>query len=227
MFGKHKIKSLIVLALIASLAFMAIYHSKNNTKWDRYFRKTLYRDPDPVVVKVAKQYEATGTAIDLGCGAGNDAAVLLHDGWEVWAVDSAPCARDWIQSRRDIKADAKLVTITSKFEELHEGLLPQSELIISVHALPFCDPKHFPQVWSCIKNTLVSGGRFAGHFFGDKYVGFTDKQKAKMTFLTKPELIALFSDFTIEFLEEREEDGQSATGKSTHVHIFEVIARKT
>jgi hypothetical protein len=47
-----------------------------------------------------------------------------------------------------------------------------------------------------------------------------------MTFLTKHELLEMIDGFTVERLEEKEEDGDSATGRPIHTHIFEVILRK-
>lgn len=112
---------------------------------------------------------------------------LLNEGWQIWGIDGDPAADKWVKARKDLLSN-NLTLITAKFEELDWNILPESKLVISINSLPFCDPESFPGVWARIKEKLAIGGRFAGHFFGDRYCGFTDSEKSRMTFLTKLEL---------------------------------------
>ena len=70
---------------------------------------------------------------------------------------------------------------------------------------------------------MRSGGWFAGHFFGvrDEWVGSTD-----MTFHTASQVKALLRAFEVEFFEEKEWDGKTASGKGKHWHVLSVVARK-
>lgn len=74
-------KKMIFFFLSAIFVLSAIlFLSKNTTPWERFFKKTLYRDPSSVVVEAAKHFESEGNAIDLGCGAGNDTFVSFKRG---------------------------------------------------------------------------------------------------------------------------------------------------
>lgn len=130
-----------------------LFLSKNTSPWERYFEKTLYRDPSSVVVEAAKHFKGEGNAIDLGSGAGNDAAFLLNKGWQVWGIDGDPAADKWIKARKDLLSN-NLTLITTKFEELDWNILPESDLIISINSLPFCDPESFPGVWLVLRKNL-------------------------------------------------------------------------
>lgn len=114
----------------------------------------------------------------------------------------------------------------ARFEELHWELLPEVDLLCASYSLPFCNPKEFEDVWENVTSKVLPGGRFAGHFFGPQYQGFSSKEMQSMTFLTKEEVLRLLQDFDVEYFHESEEDGQSGTGRKIHSHVFEVIARK-
>jgi len=223
---KHKINLLIALILMTTVCFTVFYVLTSRSKWDNYFRNTIYREPSSVVTEASKRFKMKGKAIDFGAGAGNEAVYLLREGWDVWAVDGDPLARDWILSRGDIPDRNKLVIISSDFEEINWDLLPQCQLIVAVYSLPFCHPESFSEVWEILISKLEHGGRFAGHFFGSKYRGFSEKEQKRMTFLKKEDLLALFRDFDFELFDEMEEDSKSATGAEVHSHIFNIIARK-
>ena len=99
-------------------------------------------------------------------------------------------------------------------------------MFLAINALPFCRQEKFKEVWIQILEKIESQGRFIGHFFGPFYLGFTDKERKTMTFLTKEEVLELFKDFDIEFFDEKRETGKSRTGRQIQSHIFEVIAKK-
>ncbi len=196
-------------------------------KWDRYYKNKMYQPPREVVVNALDFFQTHGNALDLGCGVGNETAYLLDNGWDVWAIDCEPKAIEIMKGRRDISASHRqLVTKVAKFEDLNWKILPQFDLICACNSLPFCESHQFPSVFASIKEKINPNGRFAGHFFGMNYSGFSSAEKNNMTFLTKEQIIKLLDGFDIEYLQEIEEDGISGTGLKCHSHIFYVIARK-
>ena len=212
--------SLLILLLIG---IAALQHGK----WDRYYKNKLDQPPRQVIVKALNLFELPGKAIDIGCGVGNETILMLNSGWQVWAIDSEPKALQIINQRKDIKDSRKLLAAIANFEENSTwDMLPQVDFISASYALPFCNRHSFEKVWTHIKQKLNSGGRFAGHFFGLNYQGFTEKEMKQMTFFTKEEILNLLQDFDIEYFQEVEEDSKSGTGKAIHSHIFEVIVQK-
>lgn len=132
-----------------------------------------------------------------------------------------------LKERRDLPSD-RFIAILADFERnLDWDALPVVDFVYASCSLPFCPPDEFQQVWQHLKGKVVPGGRLACHFFGCCYQGFSDKEKAQMTFLTRREVENLFEGFHIEYFQEHEEDGESGTGQAIHAHVFEVIAEKT
>src|SRR6266496_616460 len=161
-------------------------------------------------------------AVDLGCGTGQDTAELLRRGWRVLAIDGQAEAIERLHERPDLPATAaeRLQTKISTFEQAE---WPDTDLVNSSFALPFCPPGAFPAVWQRIETSLRPGGRFSGQLFGDRD-GWSGEQD--MTFQTRTQVERLLASFDVEQLEEIEEDGATATGKEKHWHLFHVIARK-
>lgn len=216
------------LCLACSLAFfLLIGLIWNHGKWDKYYKHKIGQPPRQIIVDALNLFQKQGKAIDLGCGVGNETALLLNNGWEVWAIDGQSKAIQIIRERIDIKDTEKLVLTVANFEDesFWDGL-PQVDFIYASYALPFCKDEKFNNVWAHIVQKLNRNGRFAGHFFGLNYRGFNNEEIKEMTFLTREEIQRLFQGFEIEYFQEVEKDDQSGTGRIIHSHIFEVIARK-
>ncbi len=221
-----KYKKIWITPLLLVLLMLCVITMRQG-KWDRYYKNKLNQPPHQVIVKALNLCKTPGKAIDIGFGVGNEAALMLNSGWQVWAIDREPKAIKIINQRKDIKDTITLVAAIANFEEnAIWDTLPQVDFISATYALPFCNRHNLEKVWTHIKQKLNSEGRFAGHFFGINYRGFTEKEIKQMTFLTKEEILNLLQDFDIEYFQEVEEDSKSGTGKSIHSHIFEVIVRK-
>jgi tellurite methyltransferase len=215
--------------IISSLLFLVLMSliALQPGKWDRYYKNKQDQPPRQVVVKALSLFERPAKALDIGFGAGNETVLMLNSGWQVWAIDTEPKAVQIINQRRDVKDLANLAAAVANFEENSTwDILPQVDFINASYALPFCNPHKFETIWTHIKQKLNTGGRFAGHFFGLNYRGFTEKEMKQMTFLSKEEVLNLLQDFDIESFQEVEEDGKSGTGKTIHSHVFEVIVQK-
>ena len=156
-------------------------------------------------------------AADLGCGSGADTFALLARGWHVLAIDQDEKAIASLEQQNE----KRLATAVQQFEKLN---LPPLDFVNASMALPFCDPAYFGQCWQTIEHALASKkGYFSGHFFGhlDSWANRTG-----MTFLTRTELMGLFKDFNIIWLDEIEKDGKTLTGVTKHWHLFSVVAQK-
>jgi SAM-dependent methyltransferase len=221
-----KVHKILAVFLIFPLIFVGFFLLKRG-KWDKYYKNKIDQLPHEIVTNALKLFSLSGQAIDLGCGVGNEALLLVNEGWKVWAVDSEPKAIQLVESRTNGDISGKLVATIAKFEEGSTwARLPIVDFIYAANSLPFCKPREFEKVWSCIKQHIAPGGRFAGHFFGGNYQGFTAQEMKGMAFFKREEVLAFFQEFEIEHFQEIEEEGQSGTGRPIHSHIFEVIARK-
>jgi len=226
---KYK-KSILILITIGLISVLSIYVFQIN-KWKKYYTNKLYQPARDIIIEALDLFKKENIkpdkAIDLGSGVGNETALLLKNGWKVWAIDSQNMAIKTLLDRKDIKENlANLKTIVWKFEDINWNLLPNVNLIVASYSLPFCNPKDFDNLWKNLINKLNINGRFAGHFFGTKYQGFSQKEMSKMTFLTKQQIHNLFKDFKIEKFEEVYEKGLSGTGNNIIEHSFKVIAKK-
>jgi SAM-dependent methyltransferase len=192
--------------------------------WENYYRWVEGRElrqvfvdslpllPDPTPVR-------DRVAVDLGCGDGKEALVLLERGWTVLAVDGAP---EGIARLLDAVPPDAAERLTTKVASFAEVELPAADLVYAGFSLPFCDPEDFGSVWSRIVEAVRPGGLFAGNFFGprDTWFGTPD-----MTFHSRDEVEGLVADFDVVSVREEDEDGSAASGPK-HWHVFHAIARK-
>jgi SAM-dependent methyltransferase len=159
---------------------------------------------------------------DIGCGSGRDALPFLASGAKVIAIDNSLVALDLLKAgAQAIGKESELTIIQEKMENLSP--LPLVDLVIACISLPYCHPANFSELWNKIKQSLKSGGIFAGHFFGtrDSWHGCDF-----ITTHTEEELRGLFLDFQICDLEVTEEDKALADGSTAHRHTYHVVARK-
>lgn len=195
--------------------------------WQDYNDKQLTRaHPRPLLIEAA-DLAGPGdgrVALELGCGAGIEAAELAARGWNVTAIDGAPGT-----SRRvDHVVSARAPHLRSAIRVVELGLeaavdsLPAADLIYSGYTLPYVRPDAFPRLWSAVTGSLRPGAILAVQLFGDRdsYVGEPD-----WNFHTKAETIELLRGLELVTFTEQDEDGMAAGGPK-HWHVFHVIARR-
>ena len=138
------------------------------------------------------------------------------------ALDGQPEAIRRLEARSDLRAEwrTRLEARVSAFEEAD---WPETDLVNSSFALPFCPPEAFPAVWSRIVASLRPGGRFCGQLFGDRD-GWSGEED--MTFLARESLEELLDGLDVERLDEVEEDGRTAIGNAKHWHLYHLVVRK-
>jgi tellurite methyltransferase len=193
--------------------------------WLGYYRWSAGRPPRELLLRALdhvaweKRNRAGRTAVDLGCGAGNDTLELLRQGWRVLAVDQQPAALKFAARRVPTRWANRLTLLAAPMEGLS---LPRADLVYASFSLPFCAPDQFGALWKMIRSVLAPGGHFAGQLFGDRDEWFG---KRPLTFHSLREVRALAKGYRVELLREIEEEGRSFEGPK-HWHYFEVILEK-
>jgi SAM-dependent methyltransferase len=91
---------------------------------------------DPDVVRVASELEP-GTALDLGCGSGQNSIWLGARGWRVHCVD---IARGAIERAESAAAKAGIKATFEKADVTHWRTKDRFDLVISTYALPSRGP---------------------------------------------------------------------------------------
>lgn len=195
--------------------------------WADYYRAVAQRPPRELYRQAVARFDPASAgsrlAIDLGCGAGIEAADLLARGWRVVAIDQEPAALEALQARVPAEQRARLDPQVATFEQAE---LPPADFIWAGLSLPFCPPEAFPAVWGKIVAALQPGGRFAGDLFGVRCErqGWADEQD--LTLLTREQVTALLAPLHIEDLNEEEGERPTALAGQRHWHGFSVVARR-
>lgn len=163
--------------------------------------------------------------VDLGAGQGTDTSVFLQDGWTVIAVDTNPIGL-WLCKRKARKAglNNKLSCIQSWFEDY---TVPACAGVNASFALPFCAREHWPDLWDNITTSIISGGVFAGQFFGreDSWGKYPLNNNPTLHF-SEQEVRTLFEGFDILDFKEVKQQGKGPCGEKKHWHVYHVVARK-
>ena len=212
--------------------------NRDASRWRNYYSATKGRSPRPLLVdtlvKFATEENQPGneqtqgimrSAIDLGCGNGQDTHEMLHCGWRVLAIDYQQEAIARTLEATSAEDLAQLEVQNIAFEEIGEKIeLPPCHLINAAFSLPFCPPDAFAHLWTQIVLALQPGGRFCGQLFGKRDSWATRRE---MTTHSAEQITQLFAQFEVEILQEKEEDGITAIGRPKHWHIFDIVARKS
>ncbi|MEO1402747.1 MAG: class I SAM-dependent methyltransferase [Cyanobacteria bacterium J06635_1] len=205
--------------------------SQFKRRWADYYQAVAGRPPRDTLVTALDRFSAEsktssetpkstpGFAVDLGCGDGRDTVELIRRNWRVLAIDGEPEAIVRLTRRQDINR-IYLETRVQRFEDM--TLPPGVDLINASFCLPFCPPKHFPDLWEEIVAALRAGGRFCGHLFGDRdsWAAYPD-----VSFHTRSQVEQLLSPFKIELFDEEDHPGKTALGEEKHWHIYNIVAR--
>jgi tellurite methyltransferase len=194
-------------------------------QWAAYYRWTAKRPPRELLLQVLNHIEwersrgRRRTAIDLGCGAGNDTLELLRRGWNVLAIDGQSVAARFLERRVPTRYRSSLTCLVAPMEGLE---LPAADLIYASFSLPFCSPDSFPALWVAIRGALRPGGHFAGQLFGDRDEW---RRERPFSFHSSREIERLARGWKVELLRETVEDGMSFGGPK-HWHFFDLILGK-
>ena len=189
-------------------------------KIEKYYDNTECAMPNYIIKKFIELNIKPGKSIELGCGAGRDTVYLIKNGWEVLAID-----REDVESRIAAKLEDEELKqfkfLKQKFEDIK---LENNNLVVANFSLSFCNKNYFKELWNKIDDSILKDGYFVGNFFGKNDEWKITKEE--MTFLTKEQVMELFSNFEIIEFKEVEKDGITGLGQMKHWHVFNVIAKK-
>jgi len=189
----------------------------DDAHWVRYNARQGGRPVRPLC-RDAMRLLTSGTAIDVGCGAGRETRALLEAGWRVHAVDGSPDTRE-VVPRTIGGVHNRLTLEVSPYSAL--GALPPADLIYAGYSLPYQPPESFRRVWKLLRAALRPGGVLAVNLFGerDSWAG-----EQGMTFLTDAATRALLDGLEIISWEQEDAPGPAFSG-TKHWHIHDVLAR--
>lgn len=192
-----------------------------NTKrdWKTYYDAIENRPPRKTILTALASFKKPGVAIDLGCGTGRDTVEMLRQNWQVLAIDQEPKAITKLQTK--FQSNPNLTTKLVSFEDLK--ITQAVDLINASFSLPFCSPYSFPRLWNNIDESLVTGGRFCGHLFGDRD---SWKDSGLINCQTRSQVETLLKPYKIELLEEEENLGKTPLGEDRYWHVFHIVAQK-
>lgn len=192
--------------------------------WPGYFGAVLGKGARETLVAALESFEREGftggLAVDLAAGEGRDTLELLNRGWRVVATDGHPDAFSHLWPRVPEALKPKVTTVEVNFVDT---LLPDCDLVNASFALPFCEPRHFSELWRRIVAAIRPGGRFAGQFFGkrDSWASLPDRMHH-----SREEVLELLAEFEIEMMNEEEKDDPPDVRNPKHWQLFHVVARK-
>lgn len=188
--------------------------------WNAYYNAVANRPPRKTILTALSAFKNPGFAIDIGCGCGRDTVEILRQNWHVLAIDKEPEGINRLLAHPNLNKQ-QLTTQIAHFEELK--LPPKVDLINASFSLPFCSKDVFPSLWNQIFNSLVIGGRFSGHLFGDRDSWCNN---GLINCITKEQIENLLKFYEIELLEEEEHQGLTPLGEDRYWHIFHIVVRK-
>jgi catechol 2,3-dioxygenase-like lactoylglutathione lyase family enzyme len=192
--------------------------------WPGYFGAVRGLGPRETLVAALDAFEregfARGVAVDLAAGEGRDTLELLQRGWRVLATDGHADAFSHLWPRVPQTSRPHLTTVVASFADT---TLPDCDLVNASFALPFSEPRHFPELWNRIVTAIRPGGRFAGQFFGDRD---SWASRPDRTHQCRDEVLKLLERFEVEMMSEEEEDDAPEVRNPKHWHLFHVVAKK-
>jgi SAM-dependent methyltransferase len=121
--------------------------------------------PLPIFLDWLELPKKRGCALDLGCGVGANATLLLEKGWKVLCVDKNPAViktltskvSRYIESKRAIVREAD-ITVCKVAKEGYD-------LVLCVDALPYIKPDKLQELMRKIFEAVKPGGVFIGSLF--------------------------------------------------------------
>lgn len=131
--------------------------------WTNYQNKTYGDDACKLIIYFLDKYKVD-SAIDLGCGSGNETVYMVKNGIKVLAIDRQ-LNQDFILNRL---SDSEKQLISFKESSFEDVELPKTKLLTAFFSIPFCNPNNFDELWTKIYNSIEDNGYFVGQLFGDR-----------------------------------------------------------
>lgn len=131
--------------------------------WKKYQSDTYENKVNSLLIEFLDKYKIN-TAIDLGCGCGNESVYLLKKDIKVVCIDSL-LNKSYILDRLGSDEVENVSFIESSFEEVN---LPKTDALMAFFSIPFCPPDKFDLLWDKIYECIEKDGYFVGQLFGNR-----------------------------------------------------------
>ena len=183
--------------------------------WTNYQNKTYGDDACKLIIDFLDKYKVD-SAIDLGCGSGNETVYMVKNGIKVLAIDRQ-LNQDFILNRL---SDSEKQLISFKESSFEDVELPKTKLLTAFFSIPFCNPNNFDELWTKIYNSIEDNGYFVGQLFGDRDAWNVVKSINTFSIDKVKEYLKNYNIIKLEEIEYvRESDNKKW-------HFYDIIAQK-
>lgn len=184
-----------------------------------FYKATINKKPSGLIRNFfLKKYNEKlngNTAIDLGCGAGNDTEFLISKGFKVTAIDSEEQVKDILDSKNIDKEN--LDVIIGDFSKIE---IPKADLILANMSLFFVKD-NFEEFLKNLLGKVNKKGFVVANFLGKE-----DDWNETKTTIEKEKLLEYFKYFDINFFSEEKYYSKTALGENKFWHVYTVMAQK-
>lgn len=154
------------------------------------------------------------TAIDLGCGAGNDTEFLISKGFKVTAIDSQEEAREFFENK---KIDTEKFNLI--IDDFSKAELPKADLILANMSIFFIKD-NFNLFLKDLLQKVNKNGFIVANFLGKE-----DDWNGNKTTIEKEELLSYFKDFKMYYFSEEKYYKDTARGVNKFWHVYTIMAQ--
>ncbi len=185
-----------------------------------FYKKTINKNPSvPIRTFFLKNYNQNfkgTTAIDLGCGAGNDTEFLISKGFNVTAVDNNEQVKEITESRN---LDSNKLKIT--IDDFSKIELPKADLVNANFSMHYVKENFDEFMVNLLQNVIKHKGVFIGNFLGKE-----DEWKETFITVEKERLLEYFKGYNILYFSEEKYYQDTARKKNKYWHVYTIIAQK-
>ena len=189
-------------------------------KIKEFYKKTMNKNPSLALRRFfLNNYNENlkgNTAIDLGCGAGNDTEFLVSKGFKVTAIDNNEQVKNILESR-NLNSE-NLNIIIDDFSKID---LPKTDLVNSHFSMHYVKENFDGFMKNLLQNVINPKGVFIGNFLGKE-----DDWKESNTTVEKEKILEYFKDFNIFYFSEEKYYQDATSKKNKFWHVYTVIAQK-
>lgn len=193
---------------------------QNLEEINEFYKKTMKKNPSPSIRRFFlnnyNQNFKGNTAIDLGCGAGNDTEFLISKGFKVTAIDINEQVKSILKSR-NLNSE-NLNIIIDDFSKID---LPKTDLVNAHFSMHYVKENFDEFLENLLKNVINPDGVFIGNFLGKE-----DDWKESHTTVEKEKLLEYFNDFNIFYFSEEKYYQDATSKKNKFWHVYTVIGQK-
>ena len=185
-----------------------------------FYKKTMKKNPSLALRRFfLNNYNENfkgNTALDLGCGAGNDTEFLISKGFKVTAIDNNEQVKRILESR-NLNSE-NLNIIIDDFSKIN---LPKADLVNAHFSMHYVKENFNGFMANLLQNVINPKGVFIGNFLGKE-----DDWNECNTTVEKEKLLEYFKDFNFFYFSEEKYYQDAKRKKNKFWQVYTVIAQK-